>query len=442
MKNRYLILLLLIFSFSSYSKTSDEKLVQKEASLRSKVYKSPKHLYHNFTLAEFYRKTNRCRKALRYYKKNIYNHSTYLTPVLLGMAKCYIKLGKRERSYHVLNYLLTHDISEKTRKKAMNILGYTANTVRGILPKKGKRIKSTAKNSLPKTPSTPTPTSLPTKKEVANRAYYTFIPYIALLKYGGTTSKSDGFIKGAYLSRTHNYDTLELFAETTDINYLTDYNLLPLSQLNVGLFYSFFSSYTIKHRLGFHHIFTTDPTSNGANMFNYSFQSFPELDEKYSAEFYYTSFPEYESGTGLTVMQLSPSYTSFSTDWDFTFRANVIKTSTPVILEETQAVRGKNRTQSTSLFFSFELELAYKMASSKLEYRLVLGDRIFPVENAGLNLYNTTDIYNMGHYFSYTLTISKDLFIVGKYSQSAFTQVGAEQNGSSNAISALLGINF
>ena len=400
----------------------------RETSIRSLVIRAqrnPKHIQHQFNLAEAYRKRGQCEKALPYYNKRIYNGSKLLAPVMFSMSKCYVTLGEPSKSHRILNLLLTHKISKLDRTKAMNLLsGYPGIDHRNRNSSKVRRLRRTAAKHYKVTSAFTDPIELP--------VFHTLIPYFAMVGYSPESVKDSGSVIGTYYSRSSNYKTLELFFENTSIKYKRQLRMPKLDQKNMGAFYSFFSSLSWKHRFGIHHISTTDDNSDGANMVAYSLYYYTTATSRFELDLYGTLFPNYND-LGVGVGQVALGYSDFGVNWDYFVRAHVIKTSANVELYPGSI---------KSMFVNAEMGFAYKWKSAKFKYIFSVGEKIFAVDNGGLNLYNTTEIYTSMHKFSYSLNLSKHLFVTGKYSKSFFNVLDSGVKGSSDAIAVLLGINF
>lgn len=397
-----------------------------QASLERKAFKNPSHIQHQFNLAEHYRLNGQCEKALPIYRKRIFNRTVLLTPVMLSMAKCFLVTGQVNNSHYVINILLTHNISDQVRVEALSLIGSYPIHYSGISVMPTRVDKPTPRE--PKKVNRKSLDGLPTDYPV----FYTVIPYVAQLSYSQASIKSKGTILGGYLSRTSNYKTLELFFETTSIDYKKGLALKPLSQKNMGAFYSLFSSLSFKHRFGAHYISTTDVNSDGGMMGTYSLFYYPTVSDQYAIDFYGTLFPSYNDN-GVGVVQVSPSYTKFSLSFDYFIRAAIIKPNAQV---ETRFGETK------SLFYTVDLGFSYKWLKSKIELTGSFGERIFAIDNSGLNLYNTTEVFTSIYKVAYSITLSKSFFMVGSYSKSFFYNLGSGDKGNSNAASILLGFNF
>lgn len=396
---------------------------ESQRSLEYKAYKNPNHIQHQFNLAEYYRLNSKCEKALPIYRKKIFNRSVLLTPVMLSMAKCYLVIGQISKSHYVLNMLLTLNISDEVRVEALSLIGSYPIHYNGISVMPSREVRPTPRE--PKKVAKVVPS-------INYPVFYTVIPYVAQLSYSKASIKNKGTILGAYLSRTSNYKTLELFFESTSIEYKKALLLTPLSQKNVGAFYSLFSSLSFKHRLGVHYISTTDTNSDGGVMGAYSLFYYPTISDQFSLELYGTLFPKYNND-GVGVAQVTLGYTKFSLTYDYFIKTTIIKPNAQI---ETKFGETK------SLFYTVDLGVSYKWPKSKLELTSSFGERIFAVDNGGLNLYNTTEVFTSIYKVAYSVTVSKSFFMVGSYSKSLFYNLGAGDKGDSSAASVLLGFNF
>ncbi len=396
----------------------EAKVVSKQRYLEELAYRYPYHVQHQFNLAAYYEKYNRCDLAIPIYRQKVFNHSYLLHKVLIHLAKCYLKEGEARQAYDVANLMLTLQLTKEEELIAYDILATAIYPMHyagiSVFPKNYSLVRAGA------------------DKKKHHPVEYTFIPYAVTLNYASDYSKEQGRVLGAYLSFTSNYKTWEFFYEKTEINYAANLELSNLIQSNIGIFYSFFSNPKIKHRVGIHALNTTDLTTDSAFMLNYNLFYYPNVFNQFELGTYYSIYPSL-NGDGESILQATLGFTRFNVLYDLWGKVNIIQTSFEVYTDPNS---------SKTLFISGELGGAYKWKKSKLSLSLHFGEKIFAVENYGLTLYNAADIYTLKEEVQYSYSFSPSLFTILKFTHSTFEINGSDQTSSSTATGFSLGYSF
>ena len=251
----------------------------------------------------------------------------------------------------------------------------------------------------------------PKKYYGRSNEYYNILPYMGIMGYTGTTTKSVGVVSGLYLSDFKSPWKTEFDVEYSLIKYKD--NTPTLKQNDFTLLVNYFQGYNLAYKFGIHYISSTDELTNLGKIFTLELLYYKTLKYNIGIDYYYSDYSN--STTPTTIKQISPKFGFNIGDYYSAIGSFYIETKIDYI-------------QANKNYSSTEFKFNNYNGNFTTSLGIWMGERSFEVAKAGFVVNNSSIKQTGGFSISESYKIDKTSTLKLEYSKTNF-----EENGNSNS---------